>query len=762
MSLDIDRKAPVQQLAMGARNARIFNDSVRPYWSADSARFSYQRQTPQGVEYLLVEPAARTRGPLFDASALLNNLAAATGQDVAGLDALEQVALAPDGEGVIFIHGDRRWRASLERFEVTELGPAPGPAEVMSPDGAARVLVADHNLWLLDRDGARRRLTTDGEDDYGYDFIGFTLMVSAGPLNLSPVIVWSPDSRRLAAIRADLRQVARMPLVQAAPPEGARPKLHTFPFPTPGDEHAAKLELVFLDREGNSVRAKIDGMESFSFNPLAIGQGWWEADSRHFIMLDKSRDGHRVHVWRIDAETGQAERLVTETAPGVGRPNLANRPIAHRLADGRVIFGSDAGGWAHLYMVDPGARESRRPITSGDWRVFDLIRVDEAPERILFTAGDREPGVNPYYPQLYSIGFDGTGLRRLTPEGLGHDLTLPLRGGSLLKAPSIDYGPGADGVSPDGRWFVDSFGAVDQPSVSVLRDADGALVMELETADGSQSWPSDLPLPEPFKVMATDGVTELWGVLYRPAGFSPEGRYPVVEVVYGGPQAVATPRTFRQSAFASTAEQLAALSYVAVIIDGPGTPQRSRDFWFKSYGRIESCGGLDEHVAAIKTLAGERPWMDLASGVGITGQSGGGYATVRAMATFPDFYTVGVSICGNHDQAGYVSGWGDVFHGLYEPDLYKSQANETVADQITGKLFLIHGDMDDNVPPALTLQVADALIKADVDFDLLIVPNVTHGVAQHPYALRRTHDFFLRHLPPPPPSTPGTPLKPQT
>ena len=209
----------------------------------------------------------------------------------------------------------------------------------------------------------------------------------------------------------------------------------------------------------------------------------------------------------------------------------------------------------------------------------------------------------------------------------------------------------------------------------------------------------------------------------------------------------AVPKAFRQGMIAFTAEQIAGLGYVVVLVDGPGTPLRSHAFEFRSYGRIESCGGLDDHVAAIKALAAERPWMDVSSGVAITGQSGGGYATVRAMATFPDFYTVGISLCGNHDQAAYLALWGDTFQGPHSEQLYAGQANHTVAANITGRLFLIHGEMDDNVHPAHTLKVVDALIAADKDFDLLIVPNATHAVGWHPYVQRRSWDFLLQHHP---------------
>jgi dipeptidyl aminopeptidase/acylaminoacyl peptidase len=285
--------------------------------------------------------------------------------------------------------------------------------------------------------------------------------------------------------------------------------------------------------------------------------------------------------------------------------------------------------------------------------------------------------------------------------------------------------------------------------------------MTLETADPGSAWPAALPLPEPFSVpalnaQALDGADELWGVLYKPMDFDPQVRYPVVEVIYGAPQTVVAPKTWGNNAYANVAEQLATLGFVAVIVDGPGTPCRSRAFQLEAYGRIESCGGLPDHVNAIRHLAATRPWMDLER-VGLVGGSGGGNATVRAMGTFPDFYKVGVAMCGNHDQAAYIAAWGERYQGLYDESLYAAQANKTVAARITGDLLLIHGDLDNNVHPAMTMQVVDALIQADRNFDLLIVPNAGHMLILLPYVQRRLFDYFVERLmgqPAPRPSDP--------
>jgi dipeptidyl aminopeptidase/acylaminoacyl peptidase len=721
----------------------MFNDTVRPFWTADGSAFSYRRLTRCGVEYRLVVSETGVSEPLFDPAALAASVKQATGTPAPAIVDLREVRVSADGEGIEFVLAGRFWRAERATYALADLGAASARGENVAPDGTARLILADHDLWLIENSGERVALTDDGEDGFGYgDFGGFgaALMMS----HLPPIALWSPDSRRIATFRADTRQATPAHLVEAIPPDGSRPKLHSFPYPLPGDSDGATLELWLFDRSGNRVRAKIDGLETFAFNALLVYPAWWSADSRFFHFIEAARDGHRADLWRIDASTGDAERLVVEQCPGAGRPRFGAMPDPHVLRDGRILWASEADGWSHLYFVEAGNPSSRRRVTAGDWRVVSLLHVDEDEETILLAAAGREPGIDPYYLQVYSVGFDGSNLRRLTPEDLNHDLTPPPS--ALLRLVGGNR-PQPGGTSSDGRFFVAAHEAVDSPPVSVLYDGKGAAIATLERADASEGWPNDMPLPEPFHVRALDGVTDLWGVLYKPYGFDPSRTYPVVEVIYGGPQMAMVPKSFRQEGLGATAEALAAAGFVTLIIDGPGTPARSRDFWFRSYGQMESCGGLDDHVAAIKALAADRPWMDIARGVGLTGMSSGGYSTVRGMAAHPDFFTVGVATCGNHDLTAYVAQWAELFQGL-DTDQYRNLPNADVAGQIMGKLFLIQGEMDDNVHPTHMLRLVDALVKADADFDMLIIPGADHGVASHPYAVRRTLDFFLRHLSP--------------
>jgi dipeptidyl aminopeptidase/acylaminoacyl peptidase len=696
-------------LAFGQRDAPLRQGPPRPHWSDDGRHFWYAARDGATVQYVVVDVDARQQHDVPDPAALA-------------------AALAQRG----------RWSGHGASVIRALDGDAFGADRSVSPDGSAAVSLQGPNLQLHLRDRAEAiALTHDGEPDWGYG--GYVDAISQVSARLQgaprrPSVIWSPDSQRIAVLRTDLRRVPLQHLVQSVPAEGVRPVLHSYRYAMPGDAERARHELWFIGRDGTRMRAQVDGLESHFMTPFGLGLARWSSDGRHFYLLDASRDAKRLTLWRIDAHDGTAERLIEETGPGVVRasPSMAEAPIFHRLSDGRLIWWSQRDGWGHLYVID--RQGAATQITSGPWQVRGLLHVDETQRNILFTAGGREPGIDPYFSLLYRIAFDGSGLALLTPEAAQHEF--------VANRPDAD---GANSVGPGGRFFVDTFSSVTTPSRSVLRDRDGAVLMTLEAADAGTEWPAAMPLPEPFSVKALDGTTELWGVLYKPLGFDPGERYPVVEVIYGAPQTAVVPKTWGSNVHGSVAEQLAALGFVTLIVDGPGTPYRSHAFQLASHGHIESCGGPPDHVHVILQLASSRPWMD-AQRVGIIGGSGGGYATVRAMGSFPEFYQVGVSFCGNHDQAAYVALWGETYQGLYSEALYAQQSSAAVAANITGDLLLIHGEMDDNVHPAMMLRVVDALIKADRRFDMLLVPNADHGLIRMPYLQRRAWDYFVEKL----------------
>jgi len=416
--------------------------------------------------------------------------------------------------------------------------------------------------------------------------------------------------------------------------------------------------------------------------------------------------------------------MLEERGPTLVEPHLSigARPNIRVLRDRSVVGYSQRDGWGHLYLFDGATGAVRSHITQGPWVVRDLLALDEKARTVLFTATAREPGSDPYYRKLYRAGLDGSGLRLLTPEEADHQVTL----------------------SPSGRYVVDRYSRVDLAPRTVLRDArDGHVLRTLEDADVSRLLATGWRWPERFHVKAADGTTDIYGVMYRPSTFDSTRRYPVLDEVYPGPQAIQSPTGFTPG---GDARALAELGFVVVNIDGRGTPYRSKAFHDYQYGKLELGGGLEDHVAGLRQLAERRPYLDLGR-VGVYGHSGGGFMSARAMMLYPEFYKVAVSSAGNHDQRGYISLWGETYMGLPVEHRYDAQSNASLVKNLKGKLLLAFGDLDDNVQPALTVQLIDALEKANRDYDLLLVPNANHAFSlTSTYFMRRRWDYFVTHL----------------
>ena len=391
------------------------------------------------------------------------------------------------------------------------------------------------------------------------------------------------------------------------------------------------------------------------------------------------------------------------------------------LGDGaEVLWSSERDGWNHLYLYDGATGEVKRRLTSGKWVVRDLARVDEESRAVYFTAGGREAGRDPYLRHLYRVGMDGGEVTLLTPENAEH---------------AVDF-------SFSGRFFVDTYSRADTMPVSVLRRSDdGEVVMELEKADIERLLATGWKWPEPFKGKARDGQTDIYGIIWRPSNLDPSQKYPVVELIYAGPHGSFVPKTFR--AYLNMSQAIAELGFISVQIDGLGTNHRGKEFGDFSYENLGD-GGIPDHIALMRQMAEEYPYIDL-DRVGIWGGSAGGYGSTHAILMHPDFYKVAVSTSGNHDHRMDKASWNEMWMGFPLDDHYIQQSNVTNAHRLEGKLFLAHGELDDNVPVSATLQVVDALIKANKDFDLLIMPGRFHGLGG-PYFNRKRWDYFVEHL----------------
>jgi dipeptidyl-peptidase 4 len=606
-------------------------------------------------------------------------------------------------------------------------GPPAGRDDTPSPDGKRTAFIRDWNLWIRDvATGKETPLTKDGVKDFGYatDNAGWTH-------SDRPILVWSPDSRKIATFQQDQRNVGEMYLVDT---RVGHPKLQAWKYPLPGDEHVTMIQRVIVDvATGKVTRLQMgaDQHRSSLCDDVACRGGeWadveWSADGSTVAFVSTSRDHKHEQLRVADAATGAVRDVLEEKAEtffesGNGRVNWRYLPGSNE-----VIWFSERDDWGQLYLHDLKTGREKRQITRGDGNVTQLLRVDAKNRLLYFMAVGKEKGRDPYFRHLYRIGMDGGALELLTPADADHDVSL----------------------SPSGAFFVDVYSKPDVPPVAELRAADGKLIAMLEKADISRLTAMGWQPPQPFTVKARDGATDLYGLLYAPTALDRSKKYPIINHIYPGPQTGSVGgRTF--SPARGDAQAIAELGFVVVEIDGMGTPWRSKKFHEAYYGNMGD-NTLADQVAGMKELAQRFPWIDIER-AGIYGHSGGGYATADAMFRYPDFFKVGVSQAGNHDNRSYEDDWAEKWQGLLRTNAdgttnYDNQANQLVARNLKGKLLLAHGTMDNNVPPYNTLLVVNELIKANRDFDLLLFPNRTHGFGNEPYMVRRRWDYFVRHL----------------
>lgn len=734
----------------------VDNADIRHYWIEGEDRFWYQRTDPkEGVQFVVVDAATGARQPAFDHKNIADGLTAILKRPInAAALPFAHFRYIPDGAGITLQIGQVRYACQTATANC-HIDAELKYAEVLSPDGKWAAFLKDENLWIRPVSGGNPfALTTDGVQYHGY---GTAQGVSLNALRLvragiapPPRVLWSPDSTRLLSYRIEERDVKPAYLVQAVPDDGStRPKLFSFPYAMPGDATRSRYEPIIFDvAKRSQLKLNTPPLDATHLPAFQRREAWWNADGSSIYFLANHRFLKSVTLNRADPVTGAVTPLIQETSPTFVQVNsdLFEVPTIKTLANGDVVWFSQRDGWGQLYRYGADGKLKNR-ITNGQWTVRGLPRVDEAAGLVYFIASGREKG-DPYRRYLYSVRLDGRDLKLLTPEPADHALP-----GELLTAmsplPDAKAGAERNRFSGSGRYFVDSYSTPGTPPTLVLRDRNGRLIKGLETADISRLKAGGYVPIEEFEVTAADGTTKIYGNLYRPSNFDPSKRYPVIESVYPGPTLPRVGKNFGSALYGSfdgfEAQSLAELGFIVVTIDGRGSPGRAKAFLDHAYGRPDKGSDLDDHIAGLKQLAERYPYMDLTR-VGMDGLSGGGYATAHALLAYPDFYKVGVSAAGNHEQTAYAAPYWDVNVGDIDQPGYKTGSNLPLAGQLKGKLLLATGDMDDNVSPTLTIKLADALVKANKDFDLVIVPNADHAVSFHPYFIRRKWDYFVRHL----------------
>ena len=663
----------------------VFQKSVNPTW-VDKDHFWYRISTQEGSRYVLVNTRKEEKKTSTDLESLLKEA----------------------------------------KLEIGKSSSGPG-TEMVSPNGKKLAFNKDWNLWLRDLEsGKERQLTTDGIENYGYatDNAGWER-------SNNPVLLWSPDSKKIATYQQDQRHVSDMYLVTT---NIGAPNLQKWKYPLPEDEKPIMIERVIIDTEKPEViRLQMEpdprrGTLCDNINCSGtFDDNDWSEDSSRLYFVSTSRDHKSAKLRVANAATGKVKEIFEENVKTQYESGRDKINWSFLDSSNEIIWYSERDDFGQLYLYDAETGKLKNRITSGDYVVTEVSYIDEENREIYFMANGKTKDENPYFSHLYKVKFNGKGIKELTPEKGTH---------------SISW-------SPDHQFFVDNYSTPIQPNTGLLKNNNGNNIMKLEEADISALKAMGWKAPELIKVKSANKRWDLYGLMFTPTHLDTSKNYPVVNYVYPGPQGGSV-RGWSFEASRRDHQALAELGFIVIVIEGTCNPGRSKSFHDACYGSLSE-NTLPDQISGIKQLAEKYSYIDT-SRVGIWGHSGGGSATVAAMFKYPEFYKVGIAESGNHDNRNYEDDWGERYIGLMgkDPDstsAYVYDANAQYAENLQGKLMLAHGAMDDNVPPYNTYLVVDALIKANKDFDLIIFPHARHGFGVDSYyMMRRRWDYFVRNL----------------
>jgi dipeptidyl aminopeptidase/acylaminoacyl peptidase len=723
------------QRAQGLRaryEALALNVPEAPQWIEGTHRFSYRRSRAEGSEFVVVDADTLDKRPAFDHARLAETLSRDLGRRIEAYRLPFQGFTVGNGGAEIQMTIDgARWTCVLDRY-ICRTPPRPPQGEIrrgitgpvrgdlsgvavparVSPDGKWEAFIDNYNIAVRPVDGkAIRRLSTDGSEGNFYD---------------GASIVWAPDSTRLAAYRVRPGYRRLVHYVSSSPEDQLQPKHWAMQYAKPGDELDLEQPVLFDLGSGSAIR--IDN--TLFSNPFELSDIAWRKDGRAFT-FEYNQRGHQVYrVIEVEARTGRARAIVSEEPKTFFYYNRSDadlqsgRRYRYDLHDGReMIWMSERDGWNHLYLIDGGTGAVRQQITKGAWPVRHVIKVDEQARQLWFSAGGMNAGEDPYFQRYYRINIDGTGLTPLTPTAANH---------------RIEF-------SSDMTMFVDHYSRVDVPAILELHKADGVLVSEIERGDITRLVAAGWKAPEVFVAKGRDGVTDIWGLIWKPTRFDPSKKYPVIENIYAGPHGTHTPKSF--SAFTQMQAQ-AELGFVVVQMDGMGTSNRSKAFHDVAWQNLGDAG-FPDRILWHKAAAAKFPWYDITR-VGIYGGSAGGQNAMGALLFHGDFYKVAVSYAGCHDNRLDKIWWNEQWMGWPIGPQYSASSNVDNAGRLQGKILLVVGELDTNVDPSSTLQVVKALLKTNKDFDFLMIPGAEHNAGRGgefgEYGERKRFDFFVRHL----------------
>ena len=773
-------------------NKMLFSTSVDPHWLKQTDRFWYVYETREGKTWYIVDALKGSKRPLFDHAKLAAEITKIVKDpfDAQHLP-IERLKFIKDENSIQFeikstideVKKDTTaartggrggagarpgapaqtekkifyFEYNLNTAVLTELKDYQKPKDRLmwasfSPDKKYVLFSKKHNLYYMDSANYRKaqikeedstiveyQLTTDGVEDYGYGG-GFGNETNVDKeknkdKRKSAFVMWSPDGKHFALTRTDNRKVKDLWVINSiAEP---RPTLETYKYQMPGEKEAPIRELYIFNFESKTSK-KINAA-AFKDQEIAVWSAplkqsqrdeenratIWHGTNEKFYMSRTSRDLKRIDACVVNVSSGSVTPLIEERM----NTYVENRRLGLINNGKELIEWSERDGWAHFYLYDENGK-LKNQITSGSFHCEDIESIDEKNRVLYFTANGREPNEDPYYLHLYRINFDGTGLKLLTRSGYDNNASMD------------------DNI----RYFVNTYSRVNTVPVSLLQDNNGRTIMELEKTDMSGLLEAGYKFPEPFKVKAADGVTDLYGVMYKPFDFDSTKTYPIIEYVYPGPQTEAVNKAFGRGM--DRVDRLAQLGFVVITVGNRGGhPSRSKWYHNYGYGNLRDYG-LADKKAAIEQLSYRHKFID-ASKVGIHGHSGGGFMSTAAMLVYPDFFKVAVSSAGNHENNIYNRWWSEKHHGVKEQVsdkgdtsfVYSIERNPELAKNLKGRLMLSHGDIDNNVHPANTIRMANALIKANKRFELVVLPGQRHGYAtMTEYFFWKMCDYFCRYL----------------
>lgn len=731
----------------GGPERGVYKARINPHWFHGDSRFWYRNDLRDGAkEFIVVDAEQGTRQRAFDHEKVAAALAKATGREIkADHLPFSDIEFSADGKEMRFNAADKAWRCDLSSGECTAVekpqdqasvdkgdsdsatrddaarAPRPrrsgnrrnqGGREAESPDGKWTAFIKDHQVYLRsEEDKKESPLTQDGQENNSYGHLE-----------------WSPDSKTLVGWRIEPGDHKEVYLIRSSPPGGGRAVLESRPYPQAGDKFPFYELNLFDVATRKQLKPEVDRFEHEWERPDLH----WEQDQEHFAYEQVDRGHQRLRVIEVDAQTGAVRNLVDERSKTfiwtAHTENLSLTYVNWLEKTDEMIYVSEQDGWRHLYLIDTKTASVKNQITKGEWVVRGIDRIDEDNRQVWFRASGMNSDEDPYFIQYYRINFDGTGLVALTSGNGNHTVQF----------------------SPDRKYLIDTYSRVDMPPQHLLRRvSDGTQVCALEQADISELVAEGWKPPEVFVAKGRDGKTDIWGIICRPRDFDPSKKYPVLESIYAGPQGSYVPKSFSaRSRFTSLTD----LGFVVVQMDGMGTANRSKAFHDVCWKNLKDAG-FPDRILWHKAAGAKYPWYDLTR-VGLYGTSAGGQNAAGGVLFHPEFYKAAVAACGCHDNRLDKASWNEQWMGYATPgqlwstnqdNWYSQSSNIDNAYRLKGKLFLIVGEMDHNVPPESTMRFVDALIKAGKDFELLVVPGADHGMGGA-YGQRRMEDFFVHNL----------------